>query len=97
MPGGPGRRRGPRPGVERQRRRRTPDRRVVAAAGRAAGSRAAGSRRRRQRRPACGRAAAPAHRLPGAETTGGPRQLLLPARRGAPGEGEGRIRRPASS
>lgn len=96
VPEAPGRRTGRRPGGERRRWRRAPGRRAVAAAGRAAGSRAAGSRRQ-QRRPACGRAAAPVRRPPGAEMTGGPRQPLRPARRGAPGEGEGRVRRPTGS
>lgn len=91
VPGAPGRRTGRPPGEERRRWRRAPGRRAAAAAGRAAGSRAAGSRRPRPRR-ACGRAGAPARRPPEAGTTGGPLQPPRPARRGAPGEGEGRVR-----
>jgi hypothetical protein len=95
-PGAPGRRMGPRPGGEKRRWRRAPGRRAVAAAGRAAGSRAAESPRQ-QLRPACGRAVAPARRPPGAEKRAAPRQPLRPARRGAPGEGEGRVRRPLAA
>lgn len=92
VPGVLDRRKGPRPGAERRRWRRGPGHRAAAAAGRAAGSKEAESPRR-QRQRACGTVAARVRRPPGAEMTGGSRQPLRPARRGAPAEGEACVRR----
>lgn len=95
-PGALGRRRGPGPGAERRRRRPGPGRRAAAPAGRVAGSRE-GDSPWWQRRRECDTVAARARRPPGAETTGGSRQPLRTARRGAPAEEEACVRGPMRS